>query len=609
MRSAVLAGFLLAVSAPKPIVGQGLPVRSAPITDVRYDVTFDSATAVSHTLNVSMSFRTAGTDPVLLSLPDWTPGAYEISYFARDVEDFTATAGRDALRWDKVSFDTWRVWPGGPDSVTVAFTYVADTLDNAMAWSQPDFLLFNGTNIFLYPEGQPFDFPAQVTVHTQAGWQIATSMHRVAAPATFTAPTYHDLVDMPMFVGRFDLDSSEIDGHWYRLVTYPTGAMHGAGRNEFWTEMRQFMPPLIAVTGDVPWDVYTVMMIFSPTYPGGSALEHQNSHVGVYNPAIIGMTLLASMSAHEIFHAWNVKRLRPAAMWPYDYAHPQPARLLWVSEGITDYYADLALVRGGVISPDDFYGITAGKMRSVDAAPATGLEDASLTTWIHPVDGSEYLYYDKGSLAGFLLDVLIRDASDNHASLDTVMRDLYNTFYKAGKGFSEDDWWRAVSRAAQGKSFDAFYRRYVDGREPFPYATVLPLAGLVLHADTIRVPQLGTRTLPDSGAVVVTNVVSGSAADSAGVEVGDHLLKVGAVDVHDLDAGENAFRDAFRLQFLGRAAGTPFPIVVERHGNTHALTARLRLGETVMRSLVVDPRASPKAARIRQGIVRGSLAP
>src|SRR5207344_548752 len=165
------------------------------------------------------------------------------------------------------------------------------------------------------------------------------------------------------------------------------------------------------------------------------------------------------------------------------------------------------------INAEQFLAITGDKMAKVAAAPPTSLEDASLTTWIHPTDGSEYLYYPKGSLAGFALDVMIRDASDNKRGLDDVMRDLYRTTYKAGKGFAGADWWAAVSKAAGGKSFTDFAARYVDGREPYPWAQVLPLAGLKIVSDTIREARLGISAGQDSsGAVVVRQVLPGGAA-------------------------------------------------------------------------------------------------
>ncbi len=604
MRSTKLFGMLLGFSTgPVLLQAQDAATRSAPIGDVRYDVTFDSATAREHQLKITMTFRTGGAEPVVLSLPAWTPGAYELSYFARNVEHFTATAGDRGLRWDKLDYDTWRIQPEGAQTIAVSFDYVADSLDNAMAWSRPNFALFNGTNVFLYPEGRSLDFPARVTVHTQPGWQIATGMERAGAGPEFTEPTYHDLVDMPMFIGRLEVDSTQIAGKWYRLATYPAGILSGAGRAQFWDQMRRFMPPLIAVTGEAPFASYTVMMIFDPAYPGASALEHQSSHVGVYTPMItVAGPLLASISAHEIFHAWNVKRLRPADLWPYDYSRAQPTTLLWVSEGITDYYADLGLVRGGVIQPAQFYRMTEGKINEVAQAPPTALEDASLSTWIHPVDGSGYVYYPKGSLAGLLLDILIRDASDNRASLDVVLRDLYARFYEAGKGFTTDDWWQAVSRASGGKSFDDFYRRFIDGREPFPYATTLPLAGLVLHADTTRVARLGVNTSSDSGGVRVNAVTPGSCADQAGVREGDHLVKVGTVDVHGDDFGE-----AFRARYANQPEGTALPIVVRRQEETLTLTGLLRFANTVSYSLSADQNASAKAARIRDGLLQGTL--
>src|SRR5688500_3783026 len=201
-----------------------------------------------------------------------------------------------------------------------------------------------------------------------------------------------------------------------------------------------------------------------------------------------------SLYAHEVFHAWNVKRLRPAELVPYRYDRPQPTTLLWVSEGVTDYYADLSLVRGQLSGPEGFYDATTTKIQSVDALPPIALEDASLSTWIHPVGGSADIYYNKGSLAGLLLDIMIRDASDNRRSLDDVMRDLYTTTARRRTGFTAAQVWAAASRAAGGKSFDDFNRQYIDGREPYPWATILPLAGMRLAADSILTPQLGVTT-------------------------------------------------------------------------------------------------------------------
>ena len=517
------------------------------------------------------------------------------------MSDFTPTAGEKPLVWDKLDYDTWRVNPAGAKSVTVRFNYLADTLDNAMAWAKPDFVLFNGTNVLPYPEGRGTDFPATVTIKTEPSWRVVTGMQSVPQQRwTYREANYHDLVDKPFFVGRMDLDSTQVAGAWTRLATYPAGAMAGSARTETLDEIAKMIPPETAVFGETPWPHYSVMMIFDSAYGGGSALEHTNSHVGIYSPGFIGNPVLASITAHEIFHAWNVKRLRPADMVPYRYDRSEPTVWLWVSEGITDYYADLAILRGGIVSEQQFLAATADKIAKVAAAPPTSLEDASLTTWIHPTDGSEYLYYPKGSLAGFALDVMIRDASDNKRGLDDVMRDLYRTTYKAGKGFTGADWWAAVSKAAGGKSFTDFAARYVDGREQYPWAQVLPLAGLKVVSDTIREARLGISAGQDSsGAVVVRDVLPGGAAEDAGLKAGDILLSLGDIAITDPDFGSK-----FRARF-GKEEGQPLPIQVRRDGQVMTLTGKVRLVARVESGLAVDEAAPPKAVRVRQGIFKG----
>jgi predicted metalloprotease with PDZ domain len=277
-----------------------------------------------------------------------------------------------------------------------------------------------------------------------------------------------------------------------------------------------------------------------------------------------------------------------------------PTAWLWVSEGITDYYAPLAITRGGVVPESYLWENLSGKMQQVDGSTPVALEDASLSTWIHPQDDTGYLYYPKGALAGFLLDVMIRDASDNRRSLDTVMRELYQSDYKNGRGFTGAEWWAAVSRAAGGRSFADFAARYVDGRDPYPYARVLPLAGLRLQTDSARVPRLGVSTTGDSAGVRVTDVVAGGVAERAGIQVGDQVLRLGEVAVTDSDFGP-----AYRARYGTAAEGTPLPIVVRRNGREMTLSGTVHFVPVVTTRIAPDPNASAKAVRIRNGIARG----
>jgi len=459
--TAATAAFILLL-APGGRLSAQAAVQSAPISAVRYEVTFDQTTAPTRTLRVGMTFDVTGPGPVLLSLPAWTPGAYEISNFARWVSNFSATSGGRPLGWDKLDYDTWRVRADGAKNVTVTFDYLADSLDNAIAWANGNFVFFNGTNVFLYPEGRSTDFAATVAIRTEPDFLIATGMTRAPEARTFRAANYHELVDMPFFVGQFDLDSAVVSGKTVRFATYPRGTFSTAARATAWEQIKRSIPPEVLVFGEVPWDSYDVMWITDSIGGGISGLEHANSHVDVSIPAGIGSEFQPRLFAHEIFHAWNVKRLRPADMVPYAYDRAEATPWLWVSEGITDYYADLALIRGKIVDSTIFMGLTAEKIQTVAETPPTALQDASISTWIHPTDGSGYLYYPKGSLAGLLLDIAIRDASDNHRSLDDVMRELYLATYKKGRGFTSTDWWGAISRASGGKSFTDFDARYID---------------------------------------------------------------------------------------------------------------------------------------------------
>jgi len=607
--TAVAALFVtLATAAPlSPLVAQTAGTReliSAPVSDVRYDVTFDSVTALRRTLAVTMSFAARSSGDVLLSLPAWTPGDYSIANFARYVTGFAAVDGSAPLSWDKSDHDTWRVHVTRAGQVGVSFEYLAMTLDNANSWTQPDFAFFNGTNLFLYPEGQPAEFSSTVTVHTSPSWRIATGMTQTG-PATFTAPNYHDLVDMPFFVGRFDIDSAQAGGKVMRFASYPAGAVSNSARRMVLDQLSKIVPPQVAVFGEVPWTSYTVLQVADSAYALGSAsgLEHQNSHLDILSSIVLGNPVLASLYAHEIFHAWNVKRMRPAELWPYLYDRPQPTPLLWVSEGITDYYADVAEVRGGLINAEQFYAMTTAKIEEISDGPAIALEDASLSAWVHPVDGTSDIYYSKGSLAGLLLDIMIRDASDNQRSLDTVMRDVYRSSYKLGRGFTNEEWWQAVARAAS-RSFADFERRFVDGREAFPWDSVLPLAGMRLMVERTVLPNLGVSISADEqGRRVIGTDPAGTGA-AAGIRVGDYLVSIGGLDVSD-----PAFGTMFSAKFAGVPPGGTIPVVIRRRTQQMTLTVPANFRTSERRRIIAVKDAPAKAVRVRDGILSGKQGP
>jgi predicted metalloprotease with PDZ domain len=605
----VAAGWLALFGRPllaQSLEGPGaLLPTSAPVSNLRYEVTLDSTTAAMHQIDVVTIMTVDGPGPVILSLPAWTPGAYQMVWFARWVTAFRPTdASGRALTWGMLDYQTWRIDPAGSQQIRVAFTYTADTLDNAMSWTRSDFGYFNGTNLFLYPHGRSLDFPATVVIRSSSGWRVATGMTPLPDhPSTFTAQTYHDLVDMPFFVGRFALDSAQVAGHWIRFANYPVDAITHAQRATVLKWLSAVIPIEAAVFDTIPWSRYTVLQVSDSAHRGTSVLEHQSSQLGIGDAARTDYPFTPGVYAHEIFHSWNVKRMRPADLTPYRYDVPQPTPWLWVSEGITDYYADLAVVRSGIAGDSMFYHLTTRKIDQVDAAAPVALTDESLSTWIHPIGapGFRWLYYPKGSLVGFMLDILIRDASDDRASLDSVMRAVYRTTYERHRGFTSADWWGAVSHAAGGRSFDEFDRRYVEGRSAFPWDSVLALGGLRLVGDTLHEPTLGVEDEPDTGGRRIIRVDTASPAAAAGLRPGDLVLSIAGLFVASPDFAE---------QFQARYANYPVvptsvPVILYRSGQPLAVQMPLTIRTQLVHRIVPDSAASAKAIRIRTSILRG----
>ena len=574
-------------------------IVSAPISDVHYDVTVDSSTVARRDIDVSMQFRVGSDAPIVLSLPAWSPGHYVLLWFARRVSHFAPTVDGKPLDWRMVDYQTWRlVGAHTGQHVTVRFSYLADTIDRAVAWTKPDFAFFNGTNLFLYPKGRGFDWPATVTVHTSPSWRIATGMDPAPASPTFGAKNYHDLTDSPTFVGHFDLDSTlAAPGHYVRFASYPAGIVDPTHMSRILGWLNKLAPVEGAVFHDIPWHTYTVLEI-ADQHPNGGGLEHHDSQLDEVAPDWLELPFLAGLYSHEMFHSWNVKRLRPADLVPYRYDDAQPTQWLWVSEGITDYYSYLANMRSGISDSAAFLDYIAGNIAGIAQQPPTALADASLQPWIDPTDGSAGIYYPKGALAGFMLDIMIRDASDTRHSLDDVMRTLYETTYQKGLGFTPQNWWSTVSQAAGGRSFEAINRRYIQGRDAYPWDSVLALAGLQLKSDSTRDVRFGIQSQPDSAGMRVTYVVPGGPSERAGIKQGDVIVSIGDVALAKFPSFE-AQQAALRAQ-LAQSAQAPY--TVRRAGETVTGTFPIEFRTNITMHIVPVAGASDKAAKIRHGL-------
>ena len=569
---------------------------------VRYEV------SVAHgEFHVAAEFPTNGKDTLFVSLPAWSPGNYEIQNYARYLHGFVAkNSSAQPLYWDRADKDTWRVATGRSDRVTVEFDYSSDTIDLSIARTAQDFAQFLGTNLFMFEEGQ-LARPAEVRFRLPAGWQVTTAL-KGPTSGVYRAGDYHELADAMTFVGRYSLDSLQADGKWIRIAVWPAADYTAAVARNLRNGVAKMAPVQNRIMGEAPYDVYTVFfnVIHGPIDFGGG-LEHSSSQydimpaLGFADPFGNLGDFMYPLLSHEFFHLWNVKRIRPAEMWPYDYHAEQYTPLLWWSEGVTDYYADLTNLRSGLWNPDQFLANTVRNIKQSDDTPEPwSVEDGSEATWIHEVYvNSSQLYYPKGSLLGFLLDISIRDATDNAHNLDQVMRALYTRYYRQSKGFLTADLLNEL-RTAGMPDVDAFYRRYIDGRDSLPYETIFAKAGLVFHRQVVTSPFVGILANPTPSGMVVQQVTPKSSAEAAGVQPGDVLTNVGGIPVTvDQDWG-----GAFRTRFRGKA-GQPLTILVQRDGRALTLTSTVQEHATSSVSLERAPHPTPKQAKIWQGLASG----
>jgi predicted metalloprotease with PDZ domain len=591
-----LLGLLIAV-----------PLSAQTTALVKYEVSIPSpATRLFH---VSADFPARGKDTLRVSLPAWSPGNYEIQNYARYVRHFGAKSpAGQALFWDRLDKDTWRVVTAKQDRVTVEFDYLADTVDLSLARINGEFGQFLGTNLFLYEEGR-LDRPAEVRFALPPGWQVTTAL-RGSGAGPYTAPSYHDLADAETFVGKYSLDSLQVDGKSIRIAVWPGDAYPAPVQRTMRAAVEKIARTENALFGGPPYDHYTVFFnVIREPINFAAGLEHSGSQFdimpqgGFADAAGNFGDFMIPLMSHEYFHLFNVKRIRPAAMWPYDYRAEQYTPLLWWSEGVTDYYADLTNLRSGLWTAERFLENAGDDMRQVEAAPEPwSEEDGSVATWINEVFvNSSQLYYPKGSLTGMLLDVSIRDATDNRRSLDDVMRALYTRFYQRRKGFSTTDL-LALLREFGMPDVDGFYQRYINGREPLPYEAVFAKAGIAVTRATVSNPFLGVNVQPgEAGKMIVQGVVPGSAAQIAGLEPGDVLVKVGDIDVRPDDDWSVKFRDRYRGQ-----AGAPLAMSVTRSGAALTLTTEVRERTAISISLAPAATPSTKQTKVWHGLATGS---
>lgn len=514
---------------------------------------------------------------VVLFMPVWTPGSYLVREYARHVEELRADAPAAATKSRK---NAWRVATGARREVTVRYRLYANELTVRTNHVTDTHALLQGAATFLAVEGAE-QLKATVEISAPDGFRVATELPRVAGKANvFEAPDLDTLVDCPIEVGLFREEAFTVLGKPHRFVFWPPDAIGSADVTRLIADTTTILRTEAALFGgDLPYESYLFLLYLSPRGRGG--LEHRTSCTLLASPASFanreGYADLLSLVAHEAFHLWNVKRMRPGGLTPYRYQEENYTRLLWWFEGATSYFDWRVLRLSKLCTLQEYLDHLAGEIAHLDVTHGRlvhPLEEASFDAWIklyRPDENSQnstVSYYRKGEVVCALLDIELRARSNGRASLDTVLRALWERFGAKGLPVPEGampELFDEISGVKMGDCFDAWVR----SAKEIDYGEVLGKMGLAIE----RSPKpdgpetsLGVRLREGGGRAVVAGVARGSAAFHAGVDPGDELVAIGGARIEgtSLDAA-----------LRGRKPGDVVDVLVARDGRMTTRQAKL----------------------------------
>jgi predicted metalloprotease with PDZ domain len=563
---------------------------------VSYTVSIPKPT--SSLLHVVMDIRGAATANVDVAMPAWSPGSYNLHWAAKNVQRFAAQdAGGRPLSAAMIDTSIWRIKPAAAQIRVSYDVYMgASTVNDTHA-------TIVGTRCLMYLVGRaPFPAPGALTVTVEAppGWRLATGLDAVR-PGVFTAADYDTLVDAPIEASpELEVITFDHDQATYEIVIH---ARHNYDTARLRDDVRKIVAEEVRLMGGAPYKRY--VFFFHGTNGGSGGLEHLNSTQITFGRYAQGNVdayhRFQFVIAHEFYHLWNVKRIRPEILGPFDYSHPQHTRNLYVSEGMTSYFAALSLVRSGVWDRATFYDDLSKNIQELQTQPGhllTSAEMSSWFTWNRPDNAANVTisYYTKGQILGTLLDLEMRGRTAGKKSLDDVFRQLLAEHGLPKPGFAEDGGFRgAVEKVAASGSaagdFGDFFSRYVGGLDELPYDGMLAHAGLkleVAHAPATR--SIGVVTRTEADRLIVDSVPPSGAGYDAGLMPGDVVL---ALD------DERVVPATFGARLNDRGAGAAVKLQVMRGDRLLAITVTLQDDHKPTYKITEDPAASSAARTLR----------
>jgi predicted metalloprotease with PDZ domain len=497
----------------------------------------------SHLFEVTLSVQNWQESLLDLKMPVWTPGSYLVREYARHLQDFSANMGdqRHSLPVRKLSKNHWQIPTVNTSEITVCYRVFANELTVRTNHLDATHGYFNGAALFFFIPGFEQQ-PIRVTiVPPDQNWQVTVPLPLVSGEAnTFEAKDFDTLVDSPFEIGTHQLYNFEVLGKPHQLAIWGQGNVNPERLIE---DTQKIIEAEAKIFGGLPYERYIFLLHLTSTAFGG--LEHKNACSLIYSRfgfrAKEKYNRFLQLVAHEFFHLWNVKRIRPKALEKFNYDQENYTTSLWFSEGTTSYYDLLIPWRVGIYDANTFLENLSKEITQLQTTPGRKVQpvgESSFDAWIKLYrrdansNNSQISYYLKGELVSFLLDLLIRSRHGNQRSFDDVMAIMWKRFGKEEIGFTPQQLREVIESVAE-TDLGNFFDHYIDGTDELDFDQYLEPFGLRLHSfgEEEIVPHLGMMVRTENAHELIKFVEVGSPAALAGVDAGDELLAIDGLRV------------------------------------------------------------------------------
>jgi predicted metalloprotease with PDZ domain len=507
------------------------PVATVYVPKLAYQISMPQPQ--THLFEVKLTVSNWDSELLDVKMPVWTPGSYLVREYAKQLQDLTAVDNDGKkLAPTKIAKNHWQVQTKHHTEIVISYRMFANELTVRTNHLDATHGYFNPAALCFYIPGYE-DYPIEITIITpHADWQITTPLPETS-PKTFLAPNFDTLVDSPFEIGCQQIYDFTVLDKPHQLVVWGQGNLDPQIAID---DIKKIIEVEARIFGGLPYEQYIFLLHLSPS--GGGGLEHKNCCSLLYPRFNFQGTekhnRFMQLVAHEFFHLWNVKRIRPAALEKFDYEGENYTHSLWFSEGTTSYYDLLIPRRAGIYDEQEFLAELSKEVTRFLMTPGRlvqPLSESSFDAWIKLYrpdpnsSNSQISYYLKGEMVTLLLDLLIRDRTQGAKSFDDVLVMMWEHFGKSEIGFTETQL-KSIIESIANQDLTEFYDRYIHGVEELPFNEYLNPVGLELQPIEANIPYLGINVNSEHGREIIKSVISNSPAQLAGVDPGDELLAI-----------------------------------------------------------------------------------